>query len=210
MVKEVEDIDSSVCSGSLCRSCWRGPASLHIPNSTACALKSKVNFGVFNVNSVRKGPRGGASPNLKLNYETSKEGKASAQRKCLKEHQCRLVSMNIWCLKPWVQDCSTLFNVVLTPCVPMMKKKKRMRCECELLSQNSLTVYRIMPPTHRLFVRFLEKKGTFLMQLEVSHYLSTPLRALIKTFSAVADWNGCRRRRGVGGGAYVTGRIMRT
>lgn len=42
---------------------------------------------------------------------TSKEGKASAWGKCLKEHQCGLVSMNIWWLSPWVQECSTLFNV---------------------------------------------------------------------------------------------------
>lgn len=55
MVKEVEDIDSSVCSGSKLE-LLELPASFHIPSSTTCAFKSKVNFRVSNVNSVRKGP----------------------------------------------------------------------------------------------------------------------------------------------------------
>lgn len=55
MVKEVEDIDSSVCWGSELELLEGALPVFQIPNSTPRAFKPKVNFGVFNVNSVQRG-----------------------------------------------------------------------------------------------------------------------------------------------------------
>lgn len=117
---------------------------------------------------------------------TSKEGEASARRKCLKEHHCRLVSMNIWCLQPWVQDCSTLFNVELTPHLLMWVWADFLK---PLSSRRVVTLF--------VSCRKVFKKGA--TYFEVSYYLSTPL---IETIGAPADWNGFLK-------ADVTGRVVR-
>lgn len=74
------------------------------PTAPRVLLNPKYTLEFLNVNKTR--PRGRASPNLKVNYEPAKRGKCLLAKKCLKEHQCRLGPMNIWCLSPSVQSAT--------------------------------------------------------------------------------------------------------
>lgn len=181
----------------MCWSCWREPASFQIPNSTTHAFKPKVNFGVFR-EAVRMSV---TQPQTKL--WTSEE--ASAWRKCLKEHQCRLVSMNIWCLGPWVQSAAHY----LIPNGDNSSADVNVSCLCSKISEVALSLYWNVQSKHCLFVSFPRnystlKKHIFQLQLEVSYFQSTLFPLLIKTFGSAAIWNGFWKAE-----AYVTGRIMR-